>query len=98
VFRLGGEEFLVLLTGMEIDGAIDVAERIRQSLETSPIRLGDRGTRRVTASFGVAEYRPREHTWSQLVRLADDAMYAAKRNGRNRVETSDPLEPTLATE
>lgn len=77
--RWGGEEFLVL-TGVEADGAALLAERIRQEVEK--IDLGDLG--RVTVSIGVSGYRAGDSR-KQLVARADQAMYQAKENGRNRV-------------
>ena len=96
VFRLGGEEFLILLPDTGIDEAERVAERIRRNLETQSVTLAGGRERRITASFGVTEYRPGDQTWSGLVREADDAMYAAKRNGRNRVETANRGVATLS--
>lgn len=74
--RWGGEEFLVLLPGTDVEQAREVAERIRRSLRA------DTG---VTASFGVAEHRPGD-TVARWVSRADRAMYAAKHLGRDRVE------------
>lgn len=77
--RWGGEEFLIL-TGIEPDGAVQLAERIRQKVEQ--IDLGELG--QVTISIGVAQYRPGDNR-KQLVARADQAMYQAKDDGRNRV-------------
>lgn len=77
--RWGGEEFLIL-TGIEPEGAVLLAERIRQKVEE--IDLGELG--QVTISIGVAQYRPGDNR-KQLVARADQAMYQAKDDGRNRV-------------
>lgn len=77
--RWGGEEFLVL-TGIDSEGAILLAERIRRQVEE--IDVGDLG--RVTVSIGVASYRAGEIR-KQLVARADQAMYQAKNDGRNQV-------------
>lgn len=77
--RWGGEEFLIL-TGIEPEGAVLLAERIR--LKVEGIDLGDLG--QVTISVGVASYHPGDNR-KQLVARADEAMYQAKNGGRNRV-------------
>lgn len=85
--RWGGEEFLLLLPGADEEGAAQLAERVRVALSTKSIP-GAAGLR-VTASFGVAEYTPESGT-EQLVAAADDALYRAKRGGKNRVERAVP--------
>lgn len=81
--RLGGEEFAVLLPGADASSASLAAERIRESLSQEPISttLGDL---HVTASFGVARALPGEDLAGAMVR-ADEALYEAKRAGRDRV-------------
>jgi diguanylate cyclase (GGDEF)-like protein len=87
--RYGGEEFVLLLPGTQRDGARDVAERIRLSLLDAPLRVGQDEIM-VAASFGVAVMGETE-TQASFLRRADDAMYEAKRLGRNRVEVApDP--------
>jgi len=79
--RWGGEEFAVLLPQTDLEAAHLVAGRICRSLAQNVFeRVG-----RVTASFGVAMYQTGESA-SALLGRADDALYRAKRNGRNRVE------------
>lgn len=81
--RFGGEEFLVLLTDTNLEGARVTAERIRQCVERLPFNTPD-GAIPVTVSIGVAEYRPGESSRSLLDR-ADKALYEAKDSGRNCV-------------
>jgi diguanylate cyclase (GGDEF)-like protein len=85
VGRYGGEEFLIIAPGCDLDLAQKLAERIRAAVSEQPVDLGDESTT-ITLSLGVtlgtAESDP-----EFLVALADTAMYQAKRNGRNRVET-----------
>lgn len=81
--RWGGEEFLVLLPETDLSGAVAVAERLRQALSLEPI--GPVG--QVTASFGVAGARASD-TPESLIARADQAMYAAKQAGGNRVEVA----------
>lgn len=85
--RLGGEELAILLPQTDASGAREVAERMRRRLEALVVRTAA-GEVRVTASFGVSEYAARAGDGTRVVELADQALYAAKRNGRNRVEVS----------
>jgi diguanylate cyclase (GGDEF)-like protein/PAS domain S-box-containing protein len=78
--RWGGEEFILLMTHTDGSTAAEAAERIRRSLEA--FRFEHVGE--VTASFGVTEYRPPEGADAVLKRV-DEALYGAKRQGRNRV-------------
>jgi two-component system, cell cycle response regulator len=85
VVRSGGEEFSVMLPGAPCAAAQEVAERIRSSLESSTVTYNGRQIR-MTASLGVA-HRSKKETCSvaELVHNADQAMYEAKRLGKNRV-------------
>jgi len=89
--RWGGEEFLLILPGTNLAGGAQVAERIRLTL-AGRIALSTAGTPiPVTASFGVAATPPAT-TAADLYSAADAALYEAKRNGKNRVETApDPV-------
>lgn len=83
--RYGGEEFIVLLPDTSLHGALEVAERIRHRVEDSWFASGNH-TIRVTVSLGVVEYDPRRDDSSQaLVERVDQALYASKQGGRNRV-------------
>ncbi|TDR56879.1 diguanylate cyclase (GGDEF)-like protein [Halomonas ventosae] len=79
--RWGGEEFMVLASHCDGQGALPLAERLRRCVEE--VELGELG--RVTISIGVAGWHPGD-TRKRLVARADEAMYRAKQNGRNRVE------------
>ena len=81
--RWGGEEFLLLLPGADEDGAVQLADRIRAALSSRTIPAAP--GLRVTASFGVAERASSSDT-EQLVAAADEALYRAKRAGRDRIE------------
>jgi diguanylate cyclase (GGDEF)-like protein len=84
VARLGGEEFALLLPETELAGALTVAERARTLFEATGVRLKGDDRLTVTASFGAAGY-PSSGDAAALMRDADNALYAAKRLGKNRV-------------
>ena len=85
--RYGGQEFVVVLPGAGQRAAAALAERIRGGLEHTRIRVGDHGVR-ITASIGVAVERAEAApSLEAMLRRADEALYAAKCHGRNRVFT-----------
>ena len=85
VFRYGGEEFLLVLTETGVADAQAVAERIRLALEASRLDTGTSEALTLTASFGVAAHGG--HPDQQyLIKAADEALYTAKAEGRNRIE------------
>jgi diguanylate cyclase (GGDEF)-like protein len=85
--RWGGEEFVLILPGTDLEGGTQLAERIRVALAGRIVLALDRAPITVTASFGVAAIPPAK-TASELFAAADAAMYAAKRAGKNRVATA----------
>jgi diguanylate cyclase (GGDEF)-like protein len=87
--RWGGEEFLLLLPGADVDGAAHVAERVRTTLAERPIVTPEGRTIHVTASFGVAA-TARPVPGATLVAAADEALYAAKRSGKDAVVVAGP--------
>lgn len=84
--RLGGEEFCVAVRGMDIEQSLQHAERLRLSVEQDAGRsLGMIKGLKVTASFGVVSMAAGSIEPGQMIDLADQALYHAKRTGRNRV-------------
>lgn len=92
VARYGGEEFAVLLPATDLAGARRVAEQMRTAVAATPVNSGEQAAPvRLTISVGVATLTPSADTHTQeLVRRADEALYAAKDAGRNRVEAWQP--------
>jgi two-component system cell cycle response regulator len=84
--RFGGEEFVVVMPDTSIAMATMVAERLRKRIAAEPFRI-DQNTRTVqaTISIGIAAMRSVEDRPSDILRRADEALYQAKREGRNRV-------------
>ncbi len=91
VGRYGGEEFLVVLPNCDLEQATNQAERMRQRLHATTM-IVDGVEMRVSASFGVTVSDGSERTPDAFVRLADEALYRAKANGRNCVTSlPDPV-------
>ena len=88
--RIGGEEFLVVLTACESrEGALQAAERMREALARASVSAGGQELR-VTTSGGVALYPDEGGDWDALFTAADRRLYAAKRAGRNLVIAAEP--------
>ncbi len=84
VFRYGGDEFIVILQDSDLTGSAEIAERIRKAIERRVFLI--QGQRlQTTVSIGIACYPAHATDKEDLLRLADEAMYAAKRNERNAV-------------
>ncbi len=84
VFRFGGEEFLILLPKTSMSEAIKLAEKIRSTITNSPT-LADKLIIEVTASAGVSQWDSEEKNIESALKRADDALYQAKKQGRDRV-------------
>jgi diguanylate cyclase (GGDEF)-like protein len=89
VARYGGEEFVVVLPNTDSTGATVMAERFRAAIQSA-----EWPNRAITASFGVSSLSVRTQTHAQLVMEADFALYASKKNGRNRSTHYWHLAPT----
>jgi diguanylate cyclase (GGDEF)-like protein len=85
--RFGGEEFLLVLPELDHDKALALAERIRTGVESHLIQFeGD--SIKVTISLGISTYPQHGDSPNTLIKACDDAMYAAKENGRNQVKSA----------
>ena len=83
-YRVGGEEFAVVLPHTDADQATTLAERLREHVAALPVPLPDGGKVRFTISLGVAQAVPGTKEIKDIYATADDALYAAKRSGKNR--------------
>ena len=90
--RLGGEEFGLLLPETTAEAAMEVAERIRRSVEQQRIAASDADHFSVTISLGVAEAWPQESALDRVLVRADTALYKAKESGRNQTCMANPHE------
>lgn len=81
--RYGGEEFLVLAPNTDSNGTAELAERIRTAFEKIPIMAGDKGVR-ITVSIGAVSTEGHGISLDAMIQAADDSMYQAKQQGRNR--------------
>ena len=88
--RMGGEEFNLILPGVDSNGGLIVAERIRKMVEDLEIeKVG-----KITASIGVGTFFEHSETVDELLEVVDLAMYESKRNGRNQVTIAKPVDET----
>ena len=84
VARLGGEEFCILTVNADPSSLADLFEQLRQSVETTPVKINDNGSRiNITVSIGVATQVADD--LDAMLKIADEQLYAAKQAGRNRV-------------
>ena len=88
--RIGGEEFLVILSETDLEGAQMFAERLRSSVAETPFLITAGPPLRVSCSLGLAQLSPQDQDHGALLARADKALYHAKKNGRNRVEVGEP--------
>lgn len=90
--RPGGEEFTVILPNCDLETAGERAETLRRAVENIKVRYGEKTLPRITISVGIATYPAHGTLPQMLLRSADDALYQAKAQGRNRVVVADGLE------
>lgn len=83
--RLGGEEFALVLPGTNLQSALEMAERLRRLCEEREILFNDQ-LLRTTVSLGVSRALKKDDNFPDVLKRADEALYQAKRNGRNRIQ------------
>jgi len=88
--RIGGEEFAVLMPQTNLDDATQLAERIRSNIEKSEIFLEDQRVN-VTVSMGLSYLKTEDSIIQNILRRADEALFKAKKNGRNQLFNSNQL-------
>ncbi|ATO19255.1 GGDEF domain-containing protein [Acinetobacter sp. LoGeW2-3] len=98
--RFGGEEFIILLSETQLQDALVIAERIRNSIQQQHLYAQPELALKFTVSIGIAELESHTQDLDDLIKKADVALYAAKKYGRNRIEVyrpdmSLPLNPDL---
>ena len=95
--RYGGEEFAAILPSTDLEGAMIVADNVRKAIQAKELlkRSTNEKLGRITASFGVAMFKPGD-TPSSLIERADRCLYAAKHAGRNRVLGENELKDNVA--
>ncbi|WP_052384192.1 sensor domain-containing diguanylate cyclase [Litchfieldella xinjiangensis] len=90
VCRYGGEEFMLVMPGATLEQCRERAEALRQNMVSLELEYQGQRLPSITASLGVAAYPEHGPEWETVQRLADEALYQAKRNGRNQVVVATP--------
>lgn len=93
--RYGGEEFVVIMPGADLDGTLQRAEVLRAAIERWQPQYEQRTVRGITVSIGVAAFPSHGESWQQVLKAADQALYTAKHAGRNRVVPATVQDDTL---
>ena len=89
VARYGGEEFVIFLPGVDAEQAYSVAERLRETISELKVPSDDGRIVQFTISIGISSSKVSDNI-DTLIKTADEALYKAKQNGRNRVEIFTP--------
>ena len=91
--RMGGEELMLMLPDINHATALDRAEAVREAVAGLTVRYGDKNLPQITISVGVADYPGHGASPQDVIRSADEALYAAKAKGRNCVVSASDVEP-----
>ena len=91
--RMGGEELMLMLPDIDHTTALDRAEAVRKAVSDLKVRYGDKTLPQITVSIGVADYPGHGALPQDVIRAADEALYAAKANGRNCVASASDVQP-----
>jgi diguanylate cyclase (GGDEF)-like protein len=93
--RYGGEEFVILLPNTDLRQAVNVAERLREMIATTPLFVNEQLTIPITASLGVDQFATHNsETIEAFIQRVDKRLYDAKHNGRNQVSSPEIVAPT----
>ncbi len=85
--RYGGEEFIIILPDCDLNGGVEIANRIQSSLARHCVSIEDKEIC-MTLSIGICMLSDKHKSFDELINDADQAMYLAKKNGRNRIEVT----------
>ena len=94
--RMGGEEFMLLLPNLTLDNLKERIETLRREVAAISVRYGEKALPKITISAGIASYPAHGRMPQDLLRVADEALYKAKDNGRNQVVVAELSEPPEA--
>ena len=87
ICRIGGEEFLVVMSNTTMDEALEMSEKLRQKISQTEFEASDDRTIKITASFGIAELSAFGFNIDDALSSVDNALYRAKFRGRNCIST-----------
>ena len=91
--RFGGEEFIMLLPRAHLEQTQQIAERLRKAIANSHLKIDDGTTLQYTISIGIAEFSVQNPDLNSVIKRADEALYQAKKNGRNQTRGFQPFKP-----
>lgn len=95
IFRYGGDEFVIILLGADCNSAAMVSERIRETINKTPLQVGGGQTVNLSTSIGIASYPRHGYDRKSLLHVADKAMYQSKKSGKNKVRIYDGIETPI---
>jgi len=84
--RIGGEEFCICIQNTTLEGAITLAEKIRERIQATTAIVNNKELPKITVSIGISSLKKGDNEIFDIIRRSDEALYRAKRNGRNQVQ------------